>query len=238
MINARPPCILTRTTFMDLLVIEDDPIMGKSLHKGFVEAGHTCMLVHDGATALATALNQRFDAIILDLLLPALPGLEVLRRLRKQGVRTPVILLTALGAVEERVAGLNAGADDYLVKPFVFAELLARLAAVCRRAQDRPGATMTAGELVLDLSTRRVQFGGREIELTPTEFSIIELLLRHAGQVVSRRMLCEHLWEADWEGTTNVIEVHVNRLRKKLDRDGETSIIQTVRGRGYALRSS
>jgi two-component system OmpR family response regulator/two-component system copper resistance phosphate regulon response regulator CusR len=223
---------------MNLLVVEDDPVMGKSLSKGFAEAGHECVWVKDGQRGLDEALSQRFDAIVLDLLLPGVPGLAVLRRLRAEGVRTPVILLTALGAVEERVAGLNAGADDYLVKPFAFPELLARLEAVCRRTLDRPAAVRTAGDLTLDLTTRRVQRNGVEVDLTPTEFSIMELLFRHAGQVVTRKMLCEHLWETDWEGTTNVIEVHVNRLRKKLDREGAGSYIQTVRGRGYALRAS
>ena len=222
---------------MNLLVVEDDLAIGRSLHKGFTQAGHGCTWVKDGRRGLEEALSQRFDAIVLDLLLPELPGLDVLRRLRAAGVRTPVLLLTALGSVEERVEGLNAGADDYLVKPFAFAELAARLAAVCRRVADRPPAVTAAGDLTLDLTTRRVQRGGREIDLTPTEFSLLEMLLRHAGQVVTRRMLCEHLWDADWEGTTNVIEVHVNRLRNKLDRDGEDSLIQTVRGRGYALRA-
>jgi two-component system, OmpR family, response regulator len=226
---------------MNVLVVEDDPLVGKSLHKGFTEAGHDCALVRDGERGLEAAASQQFDAVVLDLLLPSLPGLEVLRRLRGGGVRTPVILLTALGSVEERVAGLEAGADDYLVKPFAFAELLARLHAVCRRVQDRPAATLDAGGLSLDLTTRRVHRGGKEVELTPTEFSLLELLMRHAGQVVTRRMLCEHLWEADWEGETNVIEVHITRLRKKLDGapgDEGGTAIQTVRGRGYALRTS
>ena len=223
---------------MNLLLVEDDPVMGKSLSKGCAEAGHECVWVKDGKRGLEEALSQRFDAIVLDLLLPGVPGLTVLRQLRAEGVRTPVILLTALGAVEERVAGLNAGADDYLVKPFAFPELLARLEAVCRRTHDRPAAVMTAAGLSLDLTTRRVEHNGIEIDLTPTEFSIMELLFRHAGQVVTRKMLCEHLWETDWEGTTNVIEVHINRLRKKLDREGAGSSIQTVRGRGYALRAS
>jgi two-component system OmpR family response regulator/two-component system copper resistance phosphate regulon response regulator CusR len=222
---------------MNLLVIEDDPVMGKSLFKGLTEAGHDCVWVRDGARGLEEAGTQQFDAVVLDLLLPGVPGLEVLRRLRDGGVRTPVLVLTALGAVEERVAGLNAGADDYLVKPFAFPELLARLEAVRRRALDRPAPVLTAGDLTLELATRRVLRDGAEVELTPTEFSIVEMLMRHAGQVVTRRMLCEHLWEADWEGTTNVIEVHINRLRKKLDR-GEPSLIQTVRGRGYALRAT
>jgi two-component system OmpR family response regulator len=222
---------------MNLLVIEDDPVMGKSLYKGLTEAGHDCVWVRDGKRGLEEAATQRFDAAVLDLLLPGLPGLEVLRRLRAEGVRTPILVLTALGAVEERVAGLNGGADDYLVKPFAFPELLARLLAMRRRAVDRPAAVMTAGDLTLDLTTRRVQRGGDKVNLTPTEFSILELLMRHAGQVVTRRMLCEHLWAADWEGTTNVIEVHINRLRQKLD-SGESSLIQTVRGRGYALRAT
>jgi two-component system OmpR family response regulator/two-component system copper resistance phosphate regulon response regulator CusR len=223
---------------MNVLVVEDDPLVGKSLHKGFVEAGHECVLVRDGSRGLESASSQRFDAIILDLLLPGMPGLELLERLRASGLRTPVILLTALGAVEERVTGLETGADDYIVKPFAFVELLARLHAVCRRVQERPSATMAAGELALELATRRVHRAGKEIDLTPTEFSILELLMRHAGQVVTRRMLCEHLWEADWEGETNVIEVHITRLRKKLDRNGGDSTIQTVRGRGYALRTT
>ncbi len=223
---------------MNLLVIEDDPVMGKSLSKGFAEAGHECVWVKEGQRGLDEALTQRFDAVVLDLLLPGMPGLAVLRRLRAGGVRTPVILLTALGAVEERVTGLNAGADAYVVKPFAFPELLARLEAVCRRTLDRPAAVMSAGDVTLDLTTRRVQRNGVEVDLTPTEFSIMELLVRHAGQVVTRRMLCEHLWDTDWEGTTNVIEVHINRLRKKLDREGAGSYIQTVRGRGYALRAS
>jgi two-component system OmpR family response regulator/two-component system copper resistance phosphate regulon response regulator CusR len=222
---------------MHLLVVEDDPVMGKSLHKGFAEAGHACEWTREGAGGLEQALSQRFDAIVLDLMLPGRPGLEVLAELRRQGVRTPVILLTALGAVEERVAGLKAGADDYVVKPFAFAELLARLEAVRRRAVDRPSPVVSAGDLTLDLTTRRVQCSGSEIDLTPTELSILEMLMRHAGQVVTRKMLCEHLWEADWEGVTNLIEVHINRLRKKLDRAGTGPSIQTVRGRGYALRA-
>ncbi len=223
---------------MNVLVVEDDPVIGKSLNKGLSEAGHNSVWVKDGKQGLEQALSQRFEAIVLDLLLPGVSGLEVLRKVRAAGVRTPVLLLTALGAVEERVAGLKSGADDYIVKPFAFPELMARLEAVCRRTVDRPPLVMEAGDIRLDLTTRRVQKGDHEIDLTPTEFSILELLMRHAGQVVTRKMLCEHLWETDWEGTTNVIEVHINRIRKKLDRDGVSSTIQTVRGRGYALRAS
>jgi two-component system, OmpR family, response regulator len=133
---------------------------------------------------------------------------------------------------------LSAGADDYLVKPFAFPELLARLQAICRRAQTKPPTTLTAGPLTLDLTNRRVTRGGIEVVLTPTEFSLLELLMRYAGQVVTRKMLCEHLWESDWEGVTNVVEVHINRLRGKMDRGFDESLIQTVRGRGYILRAS
>jgi DNA-binding response OmpR family regulator len=224
---------------MNLLIVEDDKGIGQSLQRGFQESGHACAWVKDGRRGLEQALTGQFDAVVLDLNLPEKFGLDVLREMRAEGVRTPVILLTALGTVEERVAGLNAGADDYLVKPFAFAELAARLDAVRRRVTERPPAVETAGDLVLDLTTRRVTSAGKEVDLTPTEFSILELLLRHAGQVVTRKMLCEHLWEADWEGTTNVIEVHINRLRQKLGTvpDG-SSPIQTVRGRGYAVRAT
>ena len=160
-----------------------------------------------------------------------------MRELRSGGIRTPVIVLTALGSVEERVNGLNAGADDYVVKPFALVELMARIEAVCRRTATRPPAVMQAGQLTLDLATRRVTRADSEIELTPTEFSLLELLMRYAGHIVTRRMLCEHLWDTDWEGTTNVIEVHINRLRGKLDKGFDESVIQTVRGRGYALRA-
>jgi two-component system OmpR family response regulator/two-component system copper resistance phosphate regulon response regulator CusR len=223
---------------MSVLVVEDDAVLGKSLSKGLSEAGHRCLWVKSGQLGLEQILSQRFDAIVLDLLLPGMPGMDVLRQIRDSGVRTPVLLLTALGSVEDRVIGLKSGADDYLPKPFAFAELLARLEAVCRRTVDRPPVIMTAGDLRLDLTTRRVLKANVEIDLTPTEFSILELLLRHAGQVVTRTMLCEHLWDTSWEGATNVIEVHITRIRRKLDEAGEDSAIQTVRGRGYAIRAT
>lgn len=223
---------------MDLLVVEDDAVIGKALQQGFRESGHGCVWAKEGERGLTLATSQRFDALIVDLMLPGLPGLDVLRQLRAQGIHTPVLLVTALGSIEERVAGLNAGADDYVVKPFAFPELMARIEAVCRRTATRPPAQMQVGDLTLDLATRRVCRGDDEVELTPTEFSLLEMLMRHAGQVVTRKMLCEHLWESDWEGTTNVIEVHINRLRGKLDRKFNDSLIQTVRGRGYALRGT
>lgn len=225
------------TTPMKLLVIEDDPTIGKALRTGFTESGHECAWVKDGERGLEQSMTQRYDAIVLDLMLPGLSGKDVLNRLRESGIHTPVVLLTALGAVNERVEGLQSGADDYVVKPFEFAELMARLEAICRRSGSRPSPTLAAGDLTLDLTTRRVKRGDREIDLTPTEFSLLEMLMRYAGQVVTRKMLCEHLWEADWEGETNVIEVHINRLRGKIDRGLDESMIQTVRGRGYAFRA-
>jgi len=178
-----------------------------------------------------------YDVVILDLMLPDISGLEVLRQLRADANETPVLVLTALGSVDDRVNGLNAGADDYLVKPFAFAELAARLKALARRASKATKTELFVGPLMLDLRTRRATRDNREIELTPTEFSLIEFLMRNANQTVTRRMLCEHLWDADWEGVTNVIEVHINRLRAKVDRGFDERLIHTVRGIGYALRT-
>lgn len=221
---------------MKILVVEDDPVLRKSLVQGLCEVGHECTGMRDGAQALREALETPPDLLILDVMLPSLSGIEVVRRLRAGGLRVPVIMLTALGAVEDRVGGLAAGADDYIVKPFAFAELLARIDAVSRRARQ-PASTLSAADIRLDLTNRRVTRGGRVIDLTPTEFSILELLLRHAGQVVTRPMLCEHVWGFTWDGNTNVIEVHVNRLRQKLDAGESPSCIQTIRGRGYAIRT-
>jgi two-component system OmpR family response regulator/two-component system copper resistance phosphate regulon response regulator CusR len=222
---------------MNLLLVEDDVLLGKSLHRGLSEAGHSCTWVKTGTDALEQLVNP-FDAIVLDLMLPEVSGLQVLRQMRMNQNQTPVLVLTALGSVEDRVAGLNSGADDYLVKPFAFAELAARLAALVRRA-GTPGRTeLSEGPVKLDLRNRSVVRQGKEVDLTPTEFNLLEFLMRHANQTVTRRMLCEHLWEADWEGVTNVIEVHINRLRAKIDRGFDKPVIHTVRGIGYAYRSS
>lgn len=223
---------------MNLLIVEDDAVLGKALQQGLCEAGYECTWVRNGEKGRELALSQQFDAVVLDLMLPDVGGLQVLQEMRQQGVHTPVLVLTAMGSVDDRVAGLNSGADDYLVKPFAFAELTARLEAISRRAVARPSSSLSVGPLKLDLTTRRVTRGSQEINLTPTEFSLLEYLMRYNGQVVTRKMLCEHLWEADWEGVTNVIEVHINRLRSKVDRDFESPLIHTVRGRGYVLRAS
>jgi two-component system OmpR family response regulator/two-component system copper resistance phosphate regulon response regulator CusR len=232
---------MTRTSHegkLDILVVEDDPVIGKAVQKGLTEAGHNCTWVKDGKEGMELAMSQKHDAMVLDLLLPGESGMNILQTLRGAGINLPIVVLTALGSVDDRVAGLRRGADDYLMKPFEIAELLARIEAVCRRAGAKPSPVLQVGDLVLDLTTRRVTGGGVEIELTPTEFSILEMLMRHAGEVVTRKMLCEHLWKADWEGTTNVIEVHINRLRTKLQRGTKEPLIHTIRGRGYALRAT
>ncbi|MFO0904479.1 MAG: response regulator transcription factor [Pirellulales bacterium] len=221
---------------MNVLIVEDEMQLGKSLEQGLRESGSDCVWVRNGVEGLAQAQSRQFDVVLLDVMLPDMSGWDILAKLRSAGDRTAVILLTALGSIEDRVKGLDAGADDYLVKPFAFAELQARMSAVCRRALHKPSTETVVGPLRLDLTNRRVVREGQEIELTPTEFSLLEYLMRYAGQVVTRKMLCEHLWEADWEGVTNVIEVHINRLRSKVDRGFPEQLIQTVRGRGYALR--
>lgn len=222
---------------MNLLLVEDDVLLGKSVRRGLSDAGHECHWVTEGEEAICRASTERYDVIVLDLMLPDVSGLEVLRRLRARGNETPVLVLTALGSVDERVSGLQAGADDYLVKPFAFAELAARLEALARRAGKTTRTELRGGPIVLDLRTRRAMRDGKEIDLTPTEFSLLEFLMRNANQTVTRRMLCEHLWEADWEGVTNVIEVHINRLRVKIDRGFDERLIHTVRGIGYAFRT-
>ncbi len=222
---------------MNLLLVEDDLVLGKAISRGLSEAGHDCHWERNGRRGLEQAISQQYNAVILDLMLPDLSGQEVLAAVRTQGIRVPVLLLTAMSSVEDRVQGLKAGADDYLVKPFAFAELVARLEAICRRANDRPSSQLQVGPLSLNLTNRRVARGDVELTLTPTEFSLLEFLMRYAGQVVTRKMLCEHLWDSDWEGVTNVIEVHINRLRSKVDKGQGEPLIQTVRGRGYVLRA-
>lgn len=220
---------------MRVLVIEDDLAIGRALAKGFTEAGYQCDWMQDGESGAAAARSQQADAIVLDQMLPKVSGLDLLRDIRAAGVMTPVILLTAMGSVQDRITGLNTGADDYIPKPFEFAELLARLNAVVRRTSVRPTPLLVVNDLTLDLTTRRVARAGGDIDLTPIEFSLLELLMRYAGQVVTRKMLCEHVWGFNWDGTTNVIEVHVNRLRGKLDQGRSDSFIKTIRGRGYSV---
>ncbi len=223
---------------MNLLVVEDDMVLGKALVQGLTEAGHVCKWTQNGLQAVELSKTQSFDIAVLDLMLPDLSGLEVLREFRIHQPSLLVLVLSALSTVEERVHGLNSGADDYLVKPFAFAELIARLSVLERRKTQSPATLLQAGSLAIELTSRRVTRDGREIELTPTEFKLLEFMMRNAGEVVTRRMLCEHLWESDWEGVTNVIEVHINRLRNKLNKGFDSGLIDTVRGSGYELRQN
>ena len=222
---------------MQVSIVEDDPVIAKAVSKAVREAGHQCTWVPDGETAIRDRTLLSSDLVVLDLMLPKVGGLEVLRQARAAGVRTPVILLTARAGVPDKLEGFEAGADDYIVKPFAVDELLARIDAVHRRTAHKPAMELEAGDLHLSLATKRLTLGDRTIDLTPTEFSMLELLMRYHGQVVTRKMLCEHVWGFDWDGPTNVIEVHVNRLRGKLDKGREESLIRTIRGRGYALAS-
>jgi two-component system OmpR family response regulator len=223
---------------MDILLIDHDPVIGKAVSKGLTEAGHTCNWTKNGMLGLEFIRSQRNDLMLLDLVLPGMSGIELLDKIRQEAIRTPIIVLTAKSALEDRVNGLRMGADDYLVKPCDMAELLARIEAVQRRSTPKPIQLLQAGELCLDLSTRRVTNSGDKVDVTPTEFSMLEMLMRYTGEVVTRKMFCERLWESDWEGHTNVIEVHINRLRSKLQRGSNEPLIHTIRGRGYALRAS
>ncbi len=223
---------------MHISLVEDDPIIAKAVSTALQESGHECSWIADGEKAIRDGVVLSSDLVVLDLMLPKVSGIDVLREARQAGVRTPVIVLTAMGTVPDKLAGFEAGADDYLVKPFAIDELLARIEAIHRRSAHKPAMELEVGPLQLSLSTKRLAISGRAVELTPTEFSILELLMRFTGQVVTRKMLCEHVWGFDWEGPTNVIEVHINRLRTKIDRGRPESFIRTIRGRGYALAAS
>ena len=222
---------------MRLLLAEDTVSLAKSLAQGLTEEGYTVDVVGDGESALHFATELRFDALVLDRMMPKLDGLGVLRELRRKGVKTPVLLLTALGEVQDRVDGLDAGADDYLVKPFAFAELLARLRALVRREFGQTSNTISAGALVLDLGAHTASVKGQALELTAREFSVLELFVMKPGVTWSRTQLAEHLYNEEAERDSNVIDVFVARLRRKLDAAGLSGagLIHTVRGEGYRL---
>jgi two-component system, OmpR family, response regulator len=221
---------------VNVLIIEDDASLGKAIERGVLDAGLSCAWARNGEDGLLQAMSGVYEVVILDLMLPDVSGHEVLQRLRSAGLTVPVMILTALGSVEDKVKGLEKGADDYMVKPFAMVEMLARLKALARRSHVRPSTELTLGGINLDLTNRKVRRDGKELVLTPTEFSLLEYLMRFSGEVVTRKMLCEHLWAAEWEGITNVVEVHINRLRGKLDKGFNDTVIHTVRGRGYMFR--
>ncbi len=220
---------------MRLLIIEDDPKFAPLLARGLREEGFAVDVTGDGADGAFRATEQDYDLIVLDVMLPGLDGFEVLERLRAKGRRTPVLMLTARGAVQDRVRGLNSGADDYLHKPFDFEELLARIHALLRRSAPEADVCLRADNLVLDPRSREVTRGGERIDLTAKEFSILEYLLRHRGHVISRTQLSEHVWDENFDAMSNVVDVTVYRLREKIDRRGP-ALVHTVRGAGYVLR--
>lgn len=222
---------------MRILVVEDDQKIASFISRGLQQAGYAVDHAADGQVGLHLALTEPYDAAIIDVMLPKLDGLSLIQELRRQKVNLPVIILSAKRSVEDRVKGLHTGSDDYLVKPFSFSELLARIQALLRRASGAPQATrLKLGDLSLDLLTRKVMRGDKEILLQPREFALLEYLLRHAGRVVSKTMILEHVWELDFDPQTNVVDVLVCRLRNKVDRDFEPKLIHTIRGVGYVLR--
>jgi len=223
---------------LHLLIIEDDKEVSSFVTKGFQQAGHTVDQSFDGREGLLLASTETYDAIVLDRMLPGIDGLAVLRSLRSNDNHTPVLLLSAIGEVDDRVEGLQAGADDYLVKPFAFSELAARIEALLRRSSttDRHEATeLAVADLEMDLLRREVHRGGEKIDLQPREFQLLEYLMRHAGQIVTRTMLLEAVWGYHFDPQTNVIDVHVSRLRSKIDKDFPKALLHTIRGVGYRL---
>ena len=219
-----------------LLIVEDDQATRDFIAKGFGEEGYVVEVAPDGREGLYHATDGGFDAVVLDRLLPELDGLSLIKSMRAAGLKTPVLMLTALSAVDERVKGLRAGADDYLVKPFSFQELHARIEALLRRPQEvEETHTLACRDLEVDLLTRKVTRGGREISLTPREFQILEFFLRRKNRVVSRTMLLEGVWDYHFDPNTNVVDVHISKLRRQIDENGADPMIETIRGAGYMV---
>jgi two-component system OmpR family response regulator len=222
---------------MHALIIEDDHTIADFVARGLREAGFAVDVAGDGEEGLQVALEQNPDVAIVDLMLPRRDGLSVIDELRRHGRTTPVLILSARRSVDDRVRGLQAGGDDYLTKPFAFAELLARVQALVRRASRAPEpTTLTVDDLALDLLTRKVTRAGTVIELRPREFALLEYLMRNAGKVVSKTMILSHVWEYNFDPQTNIVDVLVSRLRDRIDRPFEKKLLQTVRGVGYVIR--
>ena len=223
---------------MRALLVEDDPTIADFVARGLREAGFAVDHAADGEAGLAAALEQPYDVAIVDVMLPKRDGLSLIEELRRRGTTTPVLILSARREIDDRVRGLQTGGDDYLTKPFAFAELLARVQALVRRAtRAAEPTTLTLDELVLDLLSRRVTRAGKPIELRPREFALLEYLMRNAERVVSKTMILSHVWEYSFDPQTNVVDVLVSRLREKIDRPFENKLLHTVRGVGYVLRS-
>ena len=222
---------------MRLLVIEDEKKVARFIKKGLGEEGYAVDLAFDGEEGLARVLDQVHDLIILDIALPKMDGLQLLKKLREKKVPTPVLLLTVRATIEDKVLGLDSGADDYLTKPFAFQELLARIRALLRRKAEAGPPLLQVEDLVLDPARHLVNRGGEKIDLTSKEFALLEYLMRNAGRVLTRAMISEHVWNYDFDTETNVIDVYVNYLRRKIDSGGEKKLIHTIRGSGYVLKS-
>jgi DNA-binding response OmpR family regulator len=220
-----------------ILVVEDDRTVGQYVLRGLQEQGFQADLVTDGAEALAAASHASHDLVILDLRLPGMTGFEVLRTLRDRGNTTPILVLTAQDAVDFKVQALRAGADDYVTKPFAFEELLARVEALGRRPKQMAPKSLRVGDLELDFGTREVTRGGRRLELTPKEYAVLEYLMRHAGRVMSRTLITEYAWDYHFDPGTNIVDVVINRLRKKVDAGQQQRLIHTVRGVGYVIKT-
>jgi two-component system, OmpR family, response regulator len=224
---------------MRILVVEDDKKIASFVAKGLREAGFAVDYADNGADGLERALHQSYDAAVIDVMLPKLDGLSIIERLRLQKIFTPVLILSAMRSVDDRVKGLQTGGDDYLTKPFSFAELLARVQALIRRAGQEPEPTLLeAGDLTMDLLKREVTRGGKRLELQPREFALLHYLMRNLGTVVSKTMIIEHVWGYHFDPLTNIVDVLVSRLRNKVDREFDKKLIQTHRGVGYALKVS
>ena len=223
---------------MRILVIEDDSNVADFIVKGLLQNNHSVDYQADGREGLFYATTESYDVIIVDRMLPSIDGLTIVRTLRASEIQIPILILSALGDVEQRIEGLKTGADDYLVKPFSFSELLVRVEILARRSSNKPTKTrLMVADLVLDLLGHKATRQGKEIDLLATEYRILELLMNHAGQVVSRTMLLEHVWDYNFDPQTNVIDVHMSRLRKKIDKPFDKELIQTVRGAGYVIRT-
>jgi len=221
---------------MRILVVEDERKVAAFVRQGLVEEGHAVEVAADGAAALtAIADGPPFDLVVLDVMLPKRDGLDVLKSLRTLRIETPVLLLTARDGVADKVAGLDAGADDYLAKPFAFEEFLARVRALLRRGRGRAEPVLRLADLSLDPATRAVLRGGRRISLTAREYALLEYFLRNTGRVLTRPMITQHVWGMDWDPESNIVDVYVGYLRRKVDADGETRLVHTVRGAGYML---
>ncbi|WP_313953418.1 heavy metal response regulator transcription factor [Accumulibacter sp.] len=220
---------------MKILIVEDEPKTGDYLRKGLVEAGFVADLARDGLDGLHLALNGDYDLIVLDVMLPSMDGWDVLQTVRQSGLTTPVIFLTARDRVEDKVRGLELGADDYLVKPFAFSEFLARVRTLLRRGKSQDPQTLRAADLEMDLLRRRVSRANVRVDLTAKEFALLELLLRRQGQVLPRSLIASQVWDMNFDSDTNVIDVAVRRLRAKVDEPFDPKLIRTVRGMGYVL---